>query len=62
MNQERNDVIDAQANDPGEDRLTVEVPTEIQAGALGYGCTVYSCSSVASITFETAVLPALFAL
>lgn len=35
------------------DRLTVEVPTEIKAGAslvaAAYGCTVYSCSSLAAV-------------
>ena len=60
MNQDRNDVVEAQATS-NEDRLTVEIPTDIQAGAAGYGCTVYSCSSVSALAFEHAVLPALIA-
>lgn len=59
MSQDQNVIVEEQAPVSNEERLVVEVPTEIQAGAFAYGCTVYSCSSIASLSFDAAVLPAL---
>lgn len=42
MNHEKNESVSAV--EAGEDHLTVEIPTDIQAG-LSYGCTSYACSS-----------------